>query len=92
MTHDELLATIRHRKTTSLLYTKELNIGAKYYLDAHLDALRAVVELHKPFLSNKFYAETLNAEPDIICQDCTAFQHRVKYPCRTIQAIEKELG
>jgi hypothetical protein len=80
MTHDELLATIRHRKTTSLLYTKELNMGAKSYLDAHLDALRAVVELHKP---------DVRGECDICYQRDTS---RYDCPCPTIQAIEKELA
>ena len=84
MTHDELLATIRHRKTTSLLYTKELNMSAKSYLDAHLDALRAVVELHKPF-----------GNAVIWCDQCSCLESEgeiVFYPCPTIQAIEKELN
>ena len=82
MTHDELLATIRHRKTTSLLYTKELNIGAKYYLDAHLDALRAVVELHRPV--HNAYDTDYSWWGCLMCEEV--------YPCPTIQAIEKELN
>ena len=41
-------------------------------------ALREVVELHKPFL----YPE----DDKIYCDECN-----VKYPCKTIQNIEKEL-
>ena len=47
------------------------------HLDIHF-ALSAVVELHKPFL----YPE----DDKIYCDECN-----VKYPCPTIQAIEKEL-
>ena len=42
-------------------------------------ALRAVVELHKPELDG------------LICGECTASESEW-YPCRTIQAIEKELN
>ena len=41
-------------------------------------ALCAVMELHKPFL----YPE----DDKIYCDECN-----VKYPCKTIQEIEKEL-
>ena len=41
-------------------------------------ALRAVVALHKPFL----YPE----DDKIYCEECN-----VKYPCPTIQDIEKEV-
>jgi len=52
----------------------------------HKIALRAVVELHKPF--------QFEIGPDkykLVCSNC---QHGVigdVYPCETIQAIEKEL-
>ena len=41
-------------------------------------ALRAVVELHKPF--------EIDREGNYNCQEC-----EWEYPCPTIQAIEKEL-
>jgi hypothetical protein len=41
-------------------------------------ALRAVVELHKP---NKYN----------LCEICRWYMNKHKYPCPTIQAIEKEL-
>jgi len=48
-------------------------------------ALRAVVELHKPSPEGR-YDKT-------ICTECsfTETGHYVIYPCRNIQAIEKEL-
>ncbi len=65
MTHDELLANIDH------------NLDNEVWLYNMSDALRAVVELHKPY---KTYE-------GIGCHDC----HKT-YPCQTIQAIEKELN
>lgn len=49
------------------------------------DALRAVVELHKPTPENRY--------PEKICQGCSMTEEvvYVYYPCRTIKAIEKEL-
>lgn len=44
-----------------------------------MKAIDAVFELHKPFL----YPE----DDKIYCDECN-----VKYPCKTIQAIEKELA
>jgi hypothetical protein len=56
---------------------------------AHNLALRAVVELHKPIISTA-YPESLG-----ICLTCTPsslnFYEATRYPCPTIQAIEKEL-
>ena len=43
------------------------------------DALRAVVELH--------YEHIGGAEKSVYCYNC-----QMKYPCPTIQAIEKELS
>ena len=73
MTHEELLAKIH-----------------KAYLKGHTgymsNALRAVVELHKPiergglFGSNDYCAECIQR-----------YESWVYYPCPTIQAIEKEL-
>ena len=70
MTHDELLEKIAHWNW--------IEPGA-------INALRAVVELHKPknFIVKK---------DEVIEQWCTADNsYLVPYPCPTIQAIEKEL-
>ena len=79
MTHDELLAKL----SSSQVFGKQF--GAKAYL-----ALRAVVELHKPIISTAF-PEFLG-----ICLACTPlslnFYEATRYPCPTIQAIEKELA
>ena len=70
MTHDELLWAINSVVENGTCETVGHYSSAK--------ALRAVVELHKPFL----YPE----DDKIYCDECN-----VKYPCPTIQAIEKEL-
>jgi hypothetical protein len=62
MTHDELLAII-----------EKAELG--WYYDWMKDALRAVVEFHKPD------SEHLDGT---FCDECV-----IDYPCPTIQAIEK---
>jgi hypothetical protein len=49
-------------------------------------ALRAVVELHKPIYNPNF------EKSDLWCWQCAEGRGYAKYPCPTIQAIEKELG
>ena len=48
-------------------------------------ALRAVVELHKPVINPN------SKEPDSWCFQCAEGRYYAKYPCPTIQAIEKML-
>jgi hypothetical protein len=47
-------------------------------------ALRAVVELHKP----SYYPDKID---EAWCNQCAEGRGYAKYPCPTIQAIEKEL-
>ncbi len=51
-----------------------------------LNALRAVVELHKPYPLKPH-------KPDgvLVCQECTDYS-TANWPCATIKAIEKELA
>lgn len=74
MIYDELLAKI----DTSLQYG--IDFG---YIDPEVgwEALRAVVELHKP----------TNGDDRNICLACSA-GFPIAYPCPTIQAIERQLG
>ena len=65
MTHEELLSRI----TTLRFHDDSIALS---------NAIRAVVELHKPII---------HALPDETCWACQDL-----YPCPTIQAIEKELG
>ena len=60
MTHDELLNRVVYEE------------GTRY---EWRNALRAVVELHRPYVDHITY-----------CKDCERI-----YPCLTIRAIEKEL-
>ena len=79
MTHNELLA--------NLTPTQERGFPSNPI--SVLTALRAVVELHKPITSTAF-PEFLG-----ICLACTPlslnFYEAIRYPCPTIQTIEKEL-
>ena len=79
MTHDELLE----------------KIGARFEEDNHhllKDALRAVVELHKP--------DTYGGDTSCCTARCQYYEvghfggewHLYAYPCPTIQAIEEQLG
>lgn len=78
MTHDELLAAV-----------EELDfwLGQKTG-DKAVDALRAVVELHKP-KETKTDLQVCNYCRDIDDWKEVSF---VWYPCPTIQAIKKELS
>ena len=83
MTHDELLAYMN----------KEIDQAAwitEYYPFKPLQALRAVVELHKPKEEDgKLWCE------HEVCYNHIEFLERddcdCSYPCPTIQAIEAEL-
>jgi hypothetical protein len=66
MTHDELLARLE-------------GIWHDSFKAPGYQALRSVVELHKPF--------EIDREGNYNCQEC-----EWEHPCQTIQAIEKELG
>ena len=81
MTHDELLASIIDYGENGPIDYGQIDLSK---------ALRAIVELHKPIISTA-YPEFLG-----ICLACTPlslnFYEATRYPCPTIQAIEKELG
>ena len=78
MTHEELLVRVK-------LYDDWAKGG---YTPAVFQALRAVVELHKPIKS-------FGDERYMACDHCEEWSTedalQVAYPCPTIQAIEKEL-
>lgn len=70
MTHDELLIHLMVLKPEETVETRAVKLN---------NAIRAVVELHKP--SGGWF-----------CDACANPNDEVIYPCPTIQAIEKELG
>ena len=83
MTHDELIA-----------YIDDSTNGLKYKdlfekLLANTQALRAVVELHKPI---QYPIPTGLSDECGICREKPYYSANEPYPCSTIQAIEKELG
>jgi len=71
MTHEELLA-----KINAELATDYADAGGNFPVG--LNALRAVVELHKPIEGTPY------------CEGCDLL--RRYYPCPTVQAIRKELN
>ena len=77
MTHDELLAKMAE-PAHNLIANDARNI--------YLLALRAVVELHKPSFAVVDGVKGLEW-----CYQCADQRGYAKYPCPTIQAIEKEL-
>ena len=83
MTHDELLAKVTWIENTATP-TEFCEVEmCERNLRQLVDALRAVVELHKP------QEITLpDGEWGANCIECDGYD----YPCPTIQAIEKELG
>lgn len=83
MTHDELMVGLDLVEYTE---TEAYKRAGFYYdrddVDALTAALRAVVELHKPF----------NVGDEVLCESCCAHVYLTDWPCETIQAIEKELS
>jgi hypothetical protein len=76
MTHDELLANINSNN-----FMQSRTLETPYF------ALRAVANLHKPFL--------FEDAPDVYalaCANCQMPAVGERYPCETIEAIEKELA
>ena len=81
MNYDELLAKI---DGTGFQYGEDYVWkidGAE--LKKGTNALRLVVELHKPIQDKKLWCEGCRVEDDD--------WYSIEYPCPTIQAIEKEL-
>jgi hypothetical protein len=70
MTHDELLERIKIPYVAIGGFSWQIE-----------QALRAVVELHKP-------VELISSS---MCLECSSDEETVGYPCPTIKAIEKEL-
>ena len=83
MTHEELLDKIEN-----IEYWQEQYAGKTF-----MKALRAVVEMHRPALDSEMNEFSDNETPG--CAGCGFdFNYgtwETNYPCRTIQAIDKEL-
>ena len=85
MTHDELLAKIDIWKFQTKGYDDT------YEVHGILNALRAVVELHKPFETTPPWEYVKYMACDACESWTTDGAYYLPYPCPTIQAIEKEL-
>ena len=95
--HDELLAKIEKRHWHLFNFHSEDQsdkaVDFRMAVQNSTRALRAVVELHKPYDSGRKTYPGGNREgvKSIICFECSTLHAReFRYPCPTIQAIEKE--
>jgi hypothetical protein len=91
MTHDELLAKVETDQEITKFLTKSLmqgdiaiNVARQHWFQSN--ALRAVVELHKPD------KEGLCAMNCVVVDDDGYAWTQQQYPCDTIRAIENELN
>ena len=104
MTHDELLAKVDEQ--IAIWSSGEYGwprqwlsdeVKSKTPMASYFKALRAVVELHKPVAFGNAYwcANDCHAETKLTrkqrAKGMTEWLAPVRYPCPTIQAIEKEL-
>lgn len=85
MTHDELLAKIDIWKFQTKGYDDT------YEVHGILNALRAVVELHKPFETTPPWEYVKYMACDACESWTTDGAYFLPYPCPTIKAIEKKL-
>ena len=76
MTHDELLEQVNN------YISSECDCESCKFINGPYKALRAVVELHKPLTTPNNFTH---------CPECQYGSASGSYPCKTIQAIEKEL-
>ena len=87
MTHDELLEQVNE------YISSECDCESCNFVNGPYKALRAVVALHKPVMAwtgaYDYNDAELWAEQ---CDYCSGNGFSQTYPCRNIQAIEKELG
>ena len=81
MTHDELLQKIK------IFYERKTLGAGKFYI-----ALRAVVELHKPFETTPPWEYVKYMACDACESWTTDGTYYLPYPCPTIQAITGQLG
>ena len=97
MTHDELLAKIELTLGTyiSKYYGSKKDVELRSDVIDSLQALRAVMELHKPEYWENIHDPNWNGNECSVCftdGNLEIPSARIDYPCPTIQAIEKELG
>ena len=95
MTHDELLDKVELTLGTyiSRYYGSKKDVELRSDVIDSLQALRAVVELHKPWAMETGPEDDPETKTVMGCScipELPAFLN--PWPCPTIQAIEKELG
>ena len=75
MTHDQL----------KVLIEEKFNNQSPLHDAQIVNSLYRVVELHKPIEDEWFNID------EMICEECTREEYTQKYPCLTIQTIQKEI-
>jgi hypothetical protein len=92
MTHDELLAKIEKQTVHIANKIRPVADECEKEIGGFANALRAVVELHKPVQGTS----DISTYDYVGCDACVEWSHdgnmNLEYPCPTIQAIEKELA
>jgi hypothetical protein len=94
MTHDELLDKVELTLGTyiSRYYGSKKDVELRSDVIDSLQALRAVVELHKPVMA--FTGGYDGEETELWaeqCQECSGNGYAAMYPCQTIKDIEGQL-
>jgi len=86
MTHDELLTKIEKQTVHIANKIKPVADSCEKEIGEFANALRVVVELHKPSRCNQDCCD--------VCVHCFELEGERAdiYPCPTIQSIEKELA
>jgi hypothetical protein len=87
MTHDELLAKVELRGAWKDERPNQVFVWVKdWNAEQNTNALRAVVELHRPRQSYLF--------DDEACDYCSSIEEHteITYPCKTIEIIEEALS
>ena len=91
MTHDELLAKIEKQTVHIANKIRPVADECEKEIGGFANALRAVVELHKPYDLADYVKPLHNVPSKLVCVHCGTRGTISPYPCLTIQAIEKEL-
>ena len=97
MSNDELLAKVELTLVTyiSKYYGSKKDVELRSDVIDSLQALRAVVELHKPEYWENIHDPNWNGNECSVCftdGNLETPSARIDYPCPTIQEIEKAMG
>jgi len=85
MTYEELLAKVESQTIFIANKIRPVSDTCEREIGGFANALRAVVELHKP-------SDPIWSDGFVVCEICNYEYHRSEpYPCPTIKALDGEL-